>query len=168
MMRTQLACQQNSPASRTNDFHHKLIASCMPLCDVEDAREMTPLQSPILATKVPLRNLAAHELTRRRQISQNVGWACVLVIGASLSGCASTMHSNEPKDLASDHTVTAQCTVTNTSDGTPCIQEARQACQSENVRLQQIMSRNVIPATQGVDQTPMPIAQYVVAYVCHS
>jgi hypothetical protein len=78
------------------------------------------------------------------------------------------MHSNEPKDLAADHTVTAQCTVTSTSDETPCIQQARQACHSENVRLQQIMSRNVIPATQGVDQTPMPITQYVVTYVCNS
>lgn len=94
-------------------------------------------------------------------------WACMLSIGALLSGCASDMHSAAPSAPTSNSTVTVQCTVTGTSEPTPCIQEARQVCHSDHARMQQIVSENVIPATQGVDQTPMPITQYTTSYACN-
>jgi hypothetical protein len=99
-------------------------------------------------------------------MAQDWKWACVPIIVALVSGCASNMHSTEPNAMDSNHMVTVQCTITGTSDPSPCIQEARQICHSDHARLQQIMSRNIIPATQGVDQTPMPITQYVTTYVC--
>jgi hypothetical protein len=94
-------------------------------------------------------------------------WACMLSLGAMLSGCASDMHSGAPNALASNPPVTVQCTVTGTSDSTPCIQEARQTCHTDGPRLQRILSKNVIPTTQGADQTPMPITQYTASYACN-
>jgi hypothetical protein len=97
----------------------------------------------------------------------NWKWARLLIMIALLSACASNMHSAAPNALASNATVTVQCTVTGTSAATPCIQEARQACHSDHARMRQIVSKNVVPTTQGVDQTPMPITQYTTAYACN-
>lgn len=97
----------------------------------------------------------------------NWKWACLLIMVALLSACASDMHATAPNALASSSTVTVQCTVTDTAAATPCIQEARQACHSDHARMQQIVSKNVAPTTQGVDQTPMPITQYTTAYACN-
>ena len=47
------------------------------------------------------------------------------------------------------------------------LREARQTCYSDHTRMQQILSKNVIPATQGADQTPTPITQYTTSYACN-
>jgi hypothetical protein len=95
-------------------------------------------------------------------------WLCfgVLILGSCLAACASNAPVNGSAARASQDTRTVQCTTTNDPGGTPCIEQARQACGSDHVQLQQIESKNVIPATQGVAQAPMPITQYVVTYVC--
>lgn len=91
----------------------------------------------------------------------------VFLCVALLSGCSTVARESDAGHPATGHhTVAVQCTATNSSSDTPCIAEARRACDSDNVRLQQITLRDSVPVTQGVDQTPMPMTQYAVTYLC--
>lgn len=91
----------------------------------------------------------------------------LVAIATLLAACATSSHTSEPRTVSSGRAVTVQCTVTDTSTATPCQNEARRACNSDRVRFQQVASKNTIPATQGVDQTPMPITDYAVSYTCN-
>ena len=90
----------------------------------------------------------------------------LLAFGVVLAGCASDAAVHQSNASMPGQTVAVQCTVTDSSNDTPCIQQARQACNSDTVHLERITSRAVIPATQGVGQAPMPIVQYAVNYGC--
>lgn len=95
-------------------------------------------------------------------------WAIhILVIScAALVGCASAPSANTSTNPAGNQRiVSVQCTSTDTHVDTPCVEEARQACASEP-HLKDVTSRSVIPATQGVAQTAMPLTRYVARYTC--
>jgi len=95
-------------------------------------------------------------------------WVWAVLLGMTMVGCASSSPPQKPMGGPVGQLITVQCTVTNALNGTPCLNEARHTCRSEDVRLRQIVAKNVIPATQGVDQTAMPITQYVTAYTCRN
>jgi hypothetical protein len=95
-------------------------------------------------------------------------WRWLVIVGGMLlAGCEAAPRANGPRLADQARTVTVQCTVTGTSSDAPCQNEARRACDAEHVRLREIVSRNVVPATQGVDQTSMPITEYAVSYLCN-
>lgn len=85
---------------------------------------------------------------------------------AALAGCATTTaRDTSASATENQRVVSVQCSPTDTNVDTPCVEEARQACASE-ARLKEVMSRNVIPATQGVNQSTMPLTRYVARYAC--
>lgn len=91
----------------------------------------------------------------------------ILVVScAALAGCAAASGENTATGATENQRfVSVQCTSTDTNVDTPCFEEARQACASE-ARLKAVTSRNVIPATQGVNQAAMPLTRYVARYTC--
>ncbi|HEY9133725.1 MAG TPA: hypothetical protein VIM98_18380 [Dyella sp.] len=93
-------------------------------------------------------------------------WVIAAVVPAMLvlANCRSIPKNNAQTDPFM-HRVNVQCSENGTTD-TPCIQEARHICRGD-ARFHEVRSRNVIPITQGVEQTAAPpIVQYDVSYAC--
>lgn len=148
-----IPCQRRAKLSckRNGIFDVAFFGDWAPVCTSKQRLLLHALSSnskpsgSFQTTCTPIR--ASPSLAKRRRMASDWKWACMLTMAAWHSGCTSDTHSTTPSALTSGNTVTVQCA----AEPAPCIQEARQSCHSNHARIQRIVSKNVIPATQGVD-----------------